>query len=301
MNEFELTLLYTIIDDFFQPLFKTKLWKSLKHIWVSKRGPKMKLSLSEVITLNMMRFYMRIEDLKTFHKIIKNQYNNYFPNLQNYENFLKATNKSSLFMLLVIQFLLKENILSKNNHYFIDSTELPVCKNYNIYSHKVTKYYAQRGKTSKGWFYGFKLHGICDKQGNLVNIFFTSGNVHDNKVLNELIIDIEGIFTCDAGYLLKKEELEMFFNNNKILYIATRKNMKRIMTKEQSKCFKKRSIIETQWDVLKERFKIVYSLARSITGLFRHYFYSIASFLFKKKIQDKYSKIEEIGSGLLLG
>ena len=68
MNDHMITVLYTFIDDFFKSFFKTKLWKNLRHYWINKRGPKKKLSLSEVVTLNIIRFYLRTEDLKTFHK-----------------------------------------------------------------------------------------------------------------------------------------------------------------------------------------------------------------------------------------
>lgn len=45
--------------------------------------------------------------------------------------------------------------------------------------------------------------------------------------------------------------------------------------------FRKRSRIETDWNVLKERFNLVYSFARSIIGLLRPYIYSIVSFMLK--------------------
>ena len=62
-------------------------------------------------------------------------------------------------------------------------------------------------------------------------------------------------------------------------------------TKEQLKLFRRRSIIETNWDVLKERFNLVSSFARSISGLLRHYIYSLVSFMLKnwepkKLLQD---------------
>jgi hypothetical protein len=60
---------------------------------------------------------------------------------------------------------------------------------------------------------------------------------------------------------------------------AARKNMKRVMGGEQKLLFRGRSRIETAWGVLKERFQLVFRLARGMAGLFRHYFYSIASFL----------------------
>jgi len=165
-----------------------------------------KLSLSEVITLNIIRFYMRIEDLKTFHKIAVSNLKKYFPTIPNYEYFLKATNRSGLFVWILFKYLL---YLQKDDsiiNHFIDSTELPVCKNHNIYSHKVTKEISGRGKSTKGWFYGLKLHGVCNVDGVFENFFFTSGNVHDNQFVAKIIEGLKGIFTCDSGYLLKEED-----------------------------------------------------------------------------------------------
>ena len=105
--------------------------------------------------------------------------------------------------------------------------------------------------------------------------------MHDNQVLDELLQNLEGLFVGDSGYLLKTEDLRRFNKMNKHFYIATRKNMKRLMTKEQKILFRKRSRIETTWDVLKERFNIAYSFARSIHGLLRHYLYSLLSFMLK--------------------
>jgi len=68
--------------------------------------------------------------------------------------------------------------------------------------------------------------------------------VKDNRALADLILNLEGLVVCDAGYLLKKEELEKFFKAKKRLYIATRNNMKRLMTKAQHQLFKRQSVIE---------------------------------------------------------
>ncbi len=276
----ELTALYTTIDDFFKEIMKLKSWNELSKTWYGKRGPKRKLSLSETVTLNVLRFSIRITDLKSFHRLAKDKYNREFPNIPNYENFLKATNKSSELTLLFLEYLLNINrINTTGKNHFIDSTSLKVCYNYNIYNHKVNSDIAQRGKSTKGWFYGFKLHGICNEYGDLEKILFTPGNINDNKTLERMVEDIEGTVTCDAGYLVKKDVFQRIFNNYRKVYIATRKNMKRIMTKEQQNLFKARSRIETTWGVLKERFNLEYRLARSPHGLFRHYFYSLISFL----------------------
>jgi hypothetical protein len=286
MNNTELTILYTFIDDFFQALFQSSLGNKLRHFWENKRGPKKKLTLSEVVTLNLLRFSMRVQDLKTFHRIAGTHYKRYFPALPNYENFLKATNRSGLFISLLVKYLLHTNSRGNKEH-FVDSTDVPVCKNHNIYKYRVAKEIAARGKTTKGWFYGFKLHGVCNSEGDLENIFFTPGNVKDNRVLRDLLVDLEGIFVCDAGYLLKKEELEKFFEEEKWLYIATRNNMKRLMTKAQYELFKRRSVIENVWNTLKERMNMAYSFARGVHGLFRHYLYCICSYL----LRNQFNKI----------
>jgi hypothetical protein len=288
-----ITEIYTFVDNFLKKYTSLDTGKEMYlTYWQNKRGRDKSLSLSEVVTLNIIRFYFHISDLKAFHYLIKNEMYKYFPKVPNYENFLKSTNKSLGFILVIMKYLLSKNQQTDSRYHFVDSTDLPVCKNYNIYHHKVAKEIADRGKTTKGWFYGLKLHGVCNMNGELENVFFTAGNVHDNKVLKEVLVDIKGIFVCDSGYLLKSEDLNNFINENKEFFIATRKNMKRMMTTEQKELFKKRSRIETDWDVLKERFDIVYTFARSVTGLLRHYIYSITSFIIKSKERNNHLFID---------
>jgi len=277
-----ITELFVFVDNFLK-LYLSSETGNLMYItyWKNKRGFSKSLTLAEVVTLNLIRFYYNISDLKSFHVLSKNELTKYFPKLPNYENFLKSTNKSLGFILIILKYLLYQNRIKSLKYHFIDSTDLPVCKNYNIFYHKTTKSVSERGKTSKGWFYGLKLHGVCNLFGGLENIYFTPGNIHDNQVLNELLKDINGVFICDSGYLLKEEDLKKFMYLNKEFFIATRKNMRRMMSEEQKKLFRKRSRIETNWSVLKKRFNLVYSCARSIMGLLRHYIYSVVSFMIK--------------------
>jgi hypothetical protein len=280
MNTHELTFLFTFVDDFFQALFHASFGKKLRHLWENKRGRKKTLTLSEVVMLNLLRFYMRVQDLKTFHRIVGTHYRSYFPQLPNYENFLKATNCSGLFISLLVKYMLHMNS-GGNDQHFVDSTDVPVCKNHNISNYHVAKEIAARGKTSKGRFFGFKLHGVCNAEGDLESIFFTPENVKDNRALDALILNLEGIFVCDAGYLLKQEELARFFELEKRLYIATRINMKRLMTKAQHELFKRRSVIENVWNTLKERMNMMYSFTRGVHGLFCHYLYCVGSYLLR--------------------
>jgi hypothetical protein len=290
MDEVQLITLYCFVDDFVKTLSKLPLWKSVKSLWEGRRGPKRQLSLQEVITLNIMRFHLKIIDLKAFHRLASLSYRHYFPKLPNYENFLKASNKSLPVLMLLLWYLLFLNRESEHeNVFFMDSTALSVCDNHYIYSHKVAKGFAARGKTTKGWFYGFKLHGVCDEMGNLLHVVFTPGNINDNLMTEQLTKMLDGLFVADAGYLLKAETFKALFEKHKRVMAAARKNMKRLMTAEQKTLLRKRSIIETTWDVLKERFEIVYHLARSMNGTFRHYLCSLISFLLRPLIMMKTS------------
>ncbi len=62
---------------------------------------------------------------------------------------------------------------------FIDSTPLAVCHTARIPQHRVFQVDAARGKTSVGWFYGFKLHLVVNDRGELLAFCLTRGNVDD--------------------------------------------------------------------------------------------------------------------------
>ena len=282
MNEMTITALYCIVDDFINVFTNTASGQKMMSLWNPKRGPQRQLGLSEVITLNIMRFYHHIFDLKAFAGLAEFSYKSYFPGLPNYENFLKASNKSFPFTVLLLQYLLELNRrMERDGLFFLDSTALSVCGNGNISTHEVTKGFAARGKTGKGWFFGFKLHGALDAEGNLVNLRFTDGSEHDSRQAEPLTDGLTGLFVGDAGYLLKQEVFMRLFENHKRILAAAGKNMKRLMTEQDAHLLRKRSIIETVWDVLKERYGLVFHLARNMTGLFRHYCYSLLSYMLK--------------------
>ena len=276
------TEIFFFVDELLKTLEKTTIWEKLPKWNPYIKGRKKRLSLSEVVTLNIIAVLGHFADLKAFHRNAKLYLLKDFPKLTNYENYLKATNQSLPFLTIILRLLLNiGKYYSKNSIKYVDSTPLQVCKNKRIKRNKVCKNFAARGKTTIGWFYGFKLHGVCDSNGTLLSITFTPGNIDDRQVLNTLFEGMEGLFVGDAGYLLKNDVWEAFLKKNIHLFTGVRNNMKKMMTKEQHKELKKREIIETVWSVLKGNLSIVYTLARSITGMFRHFFYSIIAYFFR--------------------
>ena len=91
------TEIYFFVDELLKTLEKTELWEKLPKWNPNKSGMKKKMSLSEIITLNIIRVLSHFKDLKAFHKNAYQYMRDYFPKMTNYENFLKASNQSFQF------------------------------------------------------------------------------------------------------------------------------------------------------------------------------------------------------------
>ncbi len=87
---------------------------------------------------------------------------------------------------------------------FIDSTCLCVCHNLRIPRHLVFKDIARRGRTSTGWFYGFKLHLLINHLGEILAVKLTAGNTDDRVPVPELVKELTGMLYGDKGYLSKR-------------------------------------------------------------------------------------------------
>ena len=149
---------------------------------------------------------------------------------------------------------------------FVDSTPLRVCRNKRIPRHKGFRGTAQRGKTSMGWFYGFKLHLIIDDEGNSVSFFVSPGNLDDRKGLKEMIKYVKGKLFGDKGYISQALHEELWESGIQLI-TDVRRNMKKVILEEMDKILLlKRSVIETVNDQLKNISQIEHSRHRSITG-----------------------------------
>ena len=93
-----------------------------------------------------------------------------FPKVVSYNRLVELEREVTILLTLFI----KKVLLGKcTGISFVDSTPLRVCRNQRIHIHKVFKGIAQRGKCSMGWFFGFKLHLICNEKGEILNFMIT--------------------------------------------------------------------------------------------------------------------------------
>ena len=130
---------------------------------------------------------------------------------------------------------------------FIDSTRIPVCGNKREYSNRVFKGYAHKGKSMMGWYYGFKLHLLCNERGELLNFALTKTNMDDRnpEVFSNLTKDLLGKLYADKGYISQSLIASLFDRGIRIV-TGIRTNMKnRLMDVHDKIMLRKRSIIET--------------------------------------------------------
>ena len=169
---------------------------------------------------------------------------------------------------------------------FIDSTPLRVCHNRRIHSHKVFNGLAQRGQCSIGWFFGFKLHIVTNDSGQIIDLLITPGNVDDRTPLRmeNFIKKLSGKLYGDKGYI-GKELFESLFSNGIHLVTKLKKNMKtKLLTPIYDVVMlRKRAIVETIIDQLKNIFQIEHSRYRSPVNFFNNVFSGLIAYNFTEK------------------
>jgi transposase len=147
---------------------------------------------------------------------------------------------------------------------FIDSTPLAVCHNARIHSHRVFDGRAARGKTSVGWFYGFKLHLVVNDQGEILAFCLTPGNVDDRHPVPKLAKGLVGKLFGDKGYLSQPLAQQLLVTQGLHLITKLRKKMhNRLLEWSDRLLLRKRAIIETITDQLKNICQIEHSRHRS--------------------------------------
>jgi hypothetical protein len=158
-----------------------------------------------------------------------------------------------------------------------------VCHNRRIRSNKVFSHVAQRGKNSVGWFYGFKVHLIVNDQGELLGFHLTPGNVDDRKPVPKMVKDVFGKLFGDKGYI-SQELFNLLFTQDIQLVTKIKKNMKnKLMSSFDKLMLRKRAIIETINDQLKNISQIEHSRHRSVANFLVNVISALIAYSHKEK------------------
>ncbi len=206
-----------------------------------RRNRKPELTLSEAITIVTMFHKTRYRTFKDYYERYVHAFlKPYFPKLLSYSRFVNLM-KTCLFPL----FVFSQGCLGEcTGISFVDSTILTVCHTRRIHSHRVFKKLARRGKTSTGWFYGFKLHLIINEIGEILAYMLTAGNIDDRVPVADLSKNLLGKLFGDKGYVSQELFLKLYERGLQII-TKLKKNMKnKVMNIIDKILLKSRGIIE---------------------------------------------------------
>ncbi len=252
--------LFCHVDDFcqtFMPAFQTHLLES----GLRQRQRVRSLSCSETMTILIWFHQSHYRDFKAFYtqEVVAHLHAE-FPGLVSYTRFVEFIPS----VLMPLCAYLRYCMGSCTGISFLDSTDLTVCHNKRIAQHKVFAHVAQRGKTSTGWFFGFKVHFLFNEYGELLEVALTPGNVDDRQPVPQMMKRIFGKIFADRGYLSKKLFQELLETFGIRLITKLRKNMpNRLLPLVDKLLLRKRAIVETIIDQLKNISQIEHSRHRS--------------------------------------
>ena len=265
------------VDDFCQVMAQQSRWAQLGQ---GKRGPKPRLCLSEVMTILIHFHQSHYRTFKAYYtEYVMKRLRSEFPTLVSYTRFVELIPTT----VLPLCSYLHRRLATCTGISFVDATAIPVCHNRRISRHRVFAGLAQRGKNSMGWFYGFKLHLVVNDQGELLAYCLTPGNVDDRKPVPFLSRTLWGKLFADGGYL-SQALFEQLFRQGVQLITPIRKNMpNRLMPLIDKLLARKRSIIETINDQLKNISQIVHSRHRSISNFLVNLMAGLLAYTFQPK------------------
>lgn len=245
-----------------------------------KRNRRRSLALSEVMTILILFHQSGYRNLKQFYlEFVCRHLRAEFPQLVSYNRFVEFERDA----LVPLSAYLQTRRGCCTGISFIDSTKLAVCENLRIPQHRQFTGIAQRGKTTLGWFYGFKLHLIVSDRGDLLSWQVTPGNLDDRRPVPKLAKPLFGKLFGDLGYL--SEPLKIILRQQNLeLITKVKKNMKnKFLNSGDKLLLRKRAIIETIFDQLKNISQIEHTRHRS----FWNFLVNIASGLIAYSWREK--------------
>lgn len=280
MRESKLIEIFCSADDFcleFIPLFEERLLNSGAIIRQRDRS----LDMSEMLTIVIFYHQCRFRHFKHYYiHFVQVYLKDYFPDLPSYSRMIQYMPHT---LVPLLAFLKACCLGTTTGKQFVDSSPLVVCHNRRIHTHKTFAGLARRGKTSVGWFFGFKLHLIINDLGEVVSFVISPGNTSDvnRDVMLKLCKGVWGKLFGDKGYISKTLAQELKELGTELI-TKVRKNMKpKPITLMDRLSLMKRGLIECAIDALKNQAYIEHSRHRSFGGFLINILSAICAYSFE--------------------
>jgi len=191
--EHQMTEIYCFVDDFL------KTHPGLAH-WRRSPHAQPQFSDAEVLTLALVQGVFEVATLKQTYRLVAQNWGTAFPALPVYHQGVTRLH------LLLPQ--VSELLTTTCGHwpnaarlYLLDSKPIPLCQPIRHGRVRLLRDEgAYFGKTSKGWFFGFKLHLLRHVAGRVRNVILTPGNWDDRAPALAWVQAVDGGVTLgDLG------------------------------------------------------------------------------------------------------
>lgn len=267
------------IDDFcrkFEPKFNQQLIEDGER----QRIKPSRMSRSEVMTILVLFHRSGFRTFKTYYKeLVCKSWRQDFPDLLSYGRFVELQREC----LILLGAFMQQRLGNCSGVSFIDSSKIAVCHNLRIKQNRVFAGVAKRGKTSTGWFYGFKIHLIVSDTGEILAWQITLGNVDDRVPVPGMTKRLWGKLFGDRGYISQKLT-QLLGEENVQLITKIRKNMKnKFVNYFDRVMLRKRAIIESINDQLKNISQIEHSRHRSVWNFYTNIVAGLIAYTYQEK------------------
>ena len=285
----KVTEIFYLVDEFCLSFEKT----IQKHLIGNKPKRTPKMSCSEVITIMVLFHSGGFRNMKHFYLYyVQKHMSHLFPNTVSYNRFLELMQNATFPMSI----FLKSCCMGEGTGIsFIDSTPVRVGKNKRVKRNKVFSGLAQLGKSTMGYFFGFKLHIVINDKGELLNFVITPGNTDDREPLRNksFIQALKGKRYADKGHI-SKGLTQILFMDGLHLITSIRNNMKNTLMELKDKILlRKRVVIETVNDKLKNICQVEHSRHRSFNNFISNLVSGLIAYsFFPKKPAIKHNPIK---------
>lgn len=269
---------YCDVDDFCH-MFIEQWQRTLLENGEVKRRRACRLSPAEVMTIIIHFHQSHYRDFKNYYlNYVSKELKAYFPELLSYTRFLGISSS----VVVPLCSYLTSKLGKPTGIHFVDSTKIEVCHILRAKRNKVFADIAHHGKGTMGWSFGFKLHLIINHLGEIISLKLTKGNVDDRKPVPEMAESLFGKLYADKGYISKALSGELL-DKGVELVTTIRKNMKKkFISLWDRAILKKRFIIETVNDQLKNISYIEHSRHRSTHGFMLNLLGGLIAYCLKK-------------------
>lgn len=189
-----MTEIYYFVDEFFKGHPALAHWRHSPHA-------QPQFSDAEVLTVALLQGVFEVATLKQTYRLVAHNWWAAFPHLPSYQQWVSRLHH----LLPLVGRLLGTtcgHALTAARLYLIDSKPIPLCQ--PIRHGRVRLWRdegAYFGKTSKGWFFGFKLHVLRHISGRVLNLVLTPAKWDDREPALALVETVDGGVTLgDLGY-----------------------------------------------------------------------------------------------------